>query len=114
VRSLITSPATGVAHRLGRGLAVSGHAWSGRGSVDVVATSIDFGQTWRPARLEEAPNRRAWQRWRADVPFPRAGYYEVWARATDSRGRAQPVIAPGWNPEGYVNNQCHRIAVTVT
>jgi DMSO/TMAO reductase YedYZ molybdopterin-dependent catalytic subunit len=114
VRSLITSPATGTAHPLGSGLEVTGHAWAGRGSVDVVAISIDFGQTWRPARLAEAPNHLAWQRWRGQVRFSRAGYYEVWARATDSRGRAQPMVAPGWNPEGYANNQCHRIAVAVT
>ena len=43
--------------------------------------------------------------------FPEAGYYEVWARATDRNGRAQPMVLPGWNPKGYLNNACHRIAV---
>ena len=65
------------------------------------------------AALLGAMSALAWQRWRMEIRFPRAGYYEVWARATDSRGRAQPMITPGWNPEGDVNNQCHRIAVTV-
>ena len=37
-----------------------------------------------------------------------------WARATDSAGRAQPMVLPGWNPKGYLNNACHRIAVQVT
>ncbi|MEE4190334.1 MAG: hypothetical protein V2I66_02080, partial [Halieaceae bacterium] len=41
------------------------------------------------------------------------GYYEVWARATDSSGVAQPMVVPGWNPRGYLNNATHRIAVKV-
>jgi len=64
--------------------------------------------------LARAPvNRFAWQRWHADVEFPKTGYYEIWARATDSAGRAQPMVLPGWNPKGYLNNACHRIAVQV-
>ena len=50
----------------------------------------------------------------ADVQFEQAGYYEVWARAVDYRGVSQPVVLPGWNPRGYLNNACHRIAVLVT
>jgi hypothetical protein len=45
--------------------------------------------------------------------MPEEGYYEVWARATDSEGRAQPMVVPGWNPKGYLNNATHRIAVKV-
>ena len=41
------------------------------------------------------------------------GYYEVWAKATDSLGKSQPMIVPGWNPKGYLNNACHRIAIKV-
>jgi hypothetical protein len=78
-----------------------------------VDVSIDFGRTWREAVLEPAPNRLAWQRFRIDLGFRQTGYYEIWAQATDSNGRAQPMVAPGWNPEGYANNMCHRIAVTV-
>jgi hypothetical protein len=25
----------------------------------------------------------------------------------------QPMVVPGWNPSGYLNNAMHRIAVTV-
>ena len=35
------------------------------------------------------------------------------ARATDDQGRSQPMVLPGWNPKGYLNNACHRIAVQV-
>jgi len=41
------------------------------------------------------------------------GYYEIWARATDQAGRMQPMLVPGWNPKGYLNNACHRVAVRV-
>jgi DMSO/TMAO reductase YedYZ molybdopterin-dependent catalytic subunit len=113
VKSIITRPATGTTLRAGQQLLVSGHAWAGDGDVAAVDVSIDFGQTWRQAVLDDPPNRLAWQRWRFNLGFRQAGYYEIWAQATDSNGRAQPMVAPGWNPEGYANNMCHRIAVTV-
>jgi DMSO/TMAO reductase YedYZ molybdopterin-dependent catalytic subunit len=113
VKSLITRPATGARHRLGSPLHVAGHAWAGDGSVAAVDVSIDFGQTWRQAVREPPPHRLAWRRWHVDVGFRRPGYYEVWAQATDANGRAQPMVAPGWNPEGYANNACHRVAVSV-
>ncbi len=77
-------------------------------------TSIDFGATWQQASIEPAANRLAWQHWSATVDFPESGYYEIWARAEDSNGNSQPVVLPGWNPRGYLNNACHRIAVGVT
>ena len=58
-------------------------------------------------------NRLAWQRWTANIDFPQDGYFEVWSRAVDETGRSQPVALPGWNPRGYLNNACHRIAVKV-
>ena len=42
-----------------------------------------------------------------------AGYYEIWARATDSAGVMQP-HAIDWNPKGYLNNTMHRVAVRVS
>ena len=74
---------------------------------------IDCGRTWSGAELQPPANRLAWQNWDLDVTFPEAGYYEVWARATDANGDAQPMVLPGWNPRGYLNNACHRIAVYV-
>ena len=79
-----------------------------RGSPD----SPRSGATWQKAKLDKPANPHAWQRWRADVAVPEAGYYEVWARATDDAGISQP-FAIDWNPKGYLNNTFHRIAVTV-
>jgi DMSO/TMAO reductase YedYZ molybdopterin-dependent catalytic subunit len=114
VRSLITFPKSGIVHTSGSPLEVRGHAWAGDRSVRHVHTSIDFGATWRRARVQRPANRLAWQRWSQSIEFPQPGYYEVWARAEDSAGEAQPMVLPGWNPRGYLNNACHRVAVSVT
>jgi DMSO/TMAO reductase YedYZ molybdopterin-dependent catalytic subunit len=114
VKSLITFPKSGISHAAGESLAIRGHAWAGDLSVVDVFTSIDFGATWQQASIEPAANRLAWQHWSATVDFPEPGYYEIWARAEDSDGNSQPVVLPGWNPRGYLNNACHRIAVGVT
>ena len=114
VKSLITSPQNGVKTARQQPLALHGHAWAGDVEVDALHLSIDFGRTWRRAALQPPANRLAWQNWDAEIRFPATGYYEVWARAVDSRGESQPMVIPGWNPKGYLNNSCHRIAVYVT
>jgi len=113
VKSLVTLPRSGSVHALGTPIEVRGHAWAGDRTVSRVEVSIDFGQSWQLAALGAPPNRLAWQRFRTLVRFPSPGYYEIWARATDSEGRAQPMVVPGWNPQGYNNNACHRVAVRI-
>ncbi len=110
VKSLITSPRSGMTVN-GSQLDVSGQAWAGDLKVTSVHTSVDFGQTWQAAEVAAPRNRLAWQQWRARVHFPKPGYYEIWARATDELGRSQPMLIPGWNPKGYLNNAAHRTAV---
>lgn len=113
IKSLITSPKSGLHHPLTKSLDIAGHAWAGDREVANVVYSVDFGATWQPTKLANPVNRFAWQRWQAQVKFPQAGYYEVWVRATDDRGVSQPLVIPGWNPKGYLNNAAHRIAVKV-
>ena len=114
VKSLITFPETkSVINNSSRETEVRGHAWAGDRAVSSVDVSMDFGATWIPADLSAPPNPFSWQRWQIDLTFPQDGYYEIWARATDSEGIAQP-FAIDWNPKGYLNNSLHRIALTVT
>ncbi len=113
VKSLITYPKSGAMLSEGKKLNIRGHAWAGELQVAQMAYSIDFGATWNDCSLEEPANRLAWQHFTAQIDFPKKGYYEVWARATDSKGVAQPILVPGWNPKGYLNNACHRIAVKI-
>ena len=112
VKSLITRPEAGITAPVGSALPVRGQAWAGDATVRRVDISLDFGQTWQTTRLSDPANPYAWQRWKTAVRFPVRGYYEIWARATDSDGKAQPPVVPGWNPRGYLNNVTHRIAVT--
>ena len=111
VKSLITSPQTGV-KVADRKLLVRGHAWAGDRSVSRVDITIDFGRTWVNAELNAPANPFAWQTFSTQVSFPERGYYEVWARATDDTGVQQP-FSIAWNPKGYLNNMMHRIAVYV-
>ena len=111
VKSLITFPKSGVTVPANRRLGVRGHAWAGDARVRSMFVSIDFGATWQKAKLLKPANPLAWQRWTAEVAFPEHGYYEIWARAVDEDGVSQPMVLPGWNPRGYLNNACHRIAV---
>jgi DMSO/TMAO reductase YedYZ molybdopterin-dependent catalytic subunit len=113
VKSLITYPKTGAMLRLGQKMTIRGHAWAGDHEVSAMHYSIDFGASWQTCQLSKPVNRLAWQQWTAQVNFPKKGYYEVWARATDAQGKMQPMLVPGWNPKGYLNNACHRIAVKV-
>ena len=111
VKSIVTFPKSGLTHPAAKPLPLRGHAWAGDLDVKEVSVSIDFGSTWQKTDLKKPANRLAWQRWSTEVTFPEIGYYEIWARATDSEGRSQSIVVPGWNPKGYLNNACHRIAV---
>ena len=113
VKSLITFPKSPLNLRNKKSLLVRGHAWAGDRSVKDVHLSINFGASWLKTSLSAPINPYAWQNWNTVINFPQKGYYEIWARATDSAGEMQPMVVPGWNPKGYLNNAMHRIAVNV-
>ena len=114
IKSIITYPKTGATIKKGSSLKIRGHAWAGELEVAKVEYSLDFGSTWKTCETEKIVNRFAWQHFSVSIKFTEKGYYEVWARATDSQGTAQPMILPGWNPKGYLNNASHRIAIKVS
>jgi DMSO/TMAO reductase YedYZ molybdopterin-dependent catalytic subunit len=114
VRSIITNPMNGAKLAAGtREVALRGASWAGDLSVRGVDVSVDYGQTWQQAKLEAPKNKYDWQRWSGTAKLPSDGYFEIWARATDSEGRMQPHVPPNWNPSGYGGNPFHRIAVLV-
>ena len=112
VRAVISFPADG-AKLASRKLDLRGHAWAGESEVRTVDISTDYGVTWKPAKVDAPPNKYAWQRFTASVDLPSAGYYEVWAKATDAKGVTQPFVAGNWNPQGYGGNPINRIRVLV-
>ena len=114
VRSILSSHAHGTRLAAGtRGLDLRGAAWAGDLSVRAVDVSVDFGASWNAMQVAAPANRYAWQRWQGRVALPADGYYEIWYRATDSRGAMQPHAAANWNPQGYAANPISRAAVLV-
>ena len=111
VKSLVTFPKTGAIVKADQQFEVRGHAWAGDLEVKAVDVSIDFGSSWISCSVTKPVNRLAWQHFSTKITLPEQGYYEIWARATDIQGKSQPMVLPGWNPKGYLNNACHRIAI---
>ncbi len=115
VRAIITSPANGTKlaagtreleaarRRLGRRLCGEGRSTSR-------STSAPPGSA--PSSRSRATNMTG-SAGPPRVKLPSDGYYEIWARATDSRGVMQPHVAGNWNPQGYGGNPMHRVAVLV-
>ncbi|MBK8008940.1 MAG: sulfite oxidase [Rhizobiales bacterium] len=111
VRSIITSPAEDT--RVARTLTVRGAAWAGDQTVRLVEISQDKGASWQKAELSAPKNPYDWTRFTTQISFSSSGAHEIWSRATDSTGKAQPSEAQGWNPQGYGANPVHRIRVSV-
>jgi DMSO/TMAO reductase YedYZ molybdopterin-dependent catalytic subunit len=89
-----------------------GRAWSGAAPVANVEVSVDGGENWSSARLDDedavAGRWIGWSfAWRAQP-----GDYELCCRATDAAGTPQP-LAQQWNVGGYANNAVHRVPVRV-
>ena len=77
-----------------------GRAWSGEATIRLVEVSADGGETWHEATLTGPNEPSCWVGWELPWAPPAAGRHELWVRATDSRGRRQPEIAPD-NADGY-------------
>lgn len=112
VKSSITAPVDQSKLALGAAATVRGFAWAGEQAIERVEVSTDGGSTWRSAKLSEPKLRFAWRLWQLDWKPAEPGYYTILSRATDSAGRAQPVVTP-WNPSGYLWNAIDRVGVTV-
>jgi DMSO/TMAO reductase YedYZ molybdopterin-dependent catalytic subunit len=89
VKSIVTFPRDD--HRtLPRGThVIRGRAWSGGGAITKVEVSIDGGESWHAAHLEEPRERWMWARW-SYLWEAQAGQYHIMSRATDEVGRVQP------------------------
>jgi sulfite oxidase len=112
VKSVITAPAPGAKFKMGESIAVAGKAWAGDNSITKVEISLDEGVTWKPAQLAKPGGKYAWRTFTYTVRPKRQGYMTILARATDSKGNIQPIVAP-WNPLGYFWNGIHRVGVTI-
>lgn len=99
----------------GRDASITGVAFNdGACPLETVLVSLDRGSSWKPAKLEAAGSPYGWSRWTATVNLP-AGTHEIWSRAIDELGRAQPLDGRQiWNPAGYEFNAVDRKRILVT
>ncbi len=111
VKSLITAPKDKSTVKAGV-VRVSGFAWAGEDDIGKVDISIDGGSSWVPASLGSERERYAWRQFTHDLKLNAPGYYTVMARATDEKGRIQP-LEPMWNPSGYLWNAIDRVRLNV-
>jgi hypothetical protein len=75
----------------GKDCRVHGAAWTGAADVSKVEVSTDGGGTWALAKLTGPAVPFAWRLWEYTWGSPTAGKHVLIARATDSRGRTQPL-----------------------
>ncbi len=113
IKSMITHPEPKKQFKVGETIKVRGHAWAGEDTVAKVLVSTDYGIRWQETKLSSPANKYAWNDWETELKFRGKGYYEIWARAFDNHGNAQPFIQP-WNPRGYMGNVIHRLPLTVS
>lgn len=113
VKSIIWSPLAGQSVHSGP-LEVAGCAWNdGAALLERVDVSIDGGLTWLEADLDQSASPFAWRRWRIELQLSQ-GEYTILARATDTAGRTQPMIADvKCNLDGYEYNGVDQVRVTV-
>jgi DMSO/TMAO reductase YedYZ molybdopterin-dependent catalytic subunit len=113
VKAQIARPAMAEVIPAGAPYRIFGAAWSGRSDIVKVEVSTDGGQTFAPARLLGKRIANAWRRWEFPWTAPSAaGRYTLMAKATDARGRTQPVNRDR-DREAYMINHLLPIHVSI-
>jgi len=110
----IAGPAEGETVSANSNVRVRGAAWTGNGEITKVEFSADGGSTWKEAKLLDESKPNAWRLWEFNWNTPaRSGRAILIARATDSKGRTQPIER---NPDRgtYMINHLLPITVEVT
>ena len=91
---------------------VKGAAWTADGIVTKVEVSCDGGKSWSEATLNGDATENAWRLWEFEWVTPGSGIYKLMARATDSRGRIQP-LERNVDANNYMISHCLPIEVEV-
>jgi DMSO/TMAO reductase YedYZ molybdopterin-dependent catalytic subunit len=92
VKAEIARPAEGETLPANMNVRVCGAAWACDAEIAKVELSTDDGATWNDAKLVGESNSNAWRLWEFNWQTPsQSGKQTLMARATDSKGRTQPV-----------------------
>jgi sulfane dehydrogenase subunit SoxC len=95
-------------------IVLDGRAWSGFAPIVAVEVSIDGGQSWMDAEVDDARlGQWAWQQWRFRWQPDAPGDYVLCCRARDAAGNDHRSL-PEWNLGGYASRKPHPVHVTVT
>ncbi len=92
MKAQIARPARQEIVRAGTTYRVRGAAWTGESEITKVELSTDGGKSWAEAKLLDKSVRHAWRLWEHAWQVPeKVGAYTLLVRATDERGRVQPM-----------------------
>jgi len=112
VKAEIARPENNELIRANENYTVKGAAWTGDAEVAKVEVTFDGGKSWGEATLKDDSIKNAWRLWAFEWRRPAPGSYTLMARATDSRGRIQPMERDA-NGGTYMINHCLPIEVEV-
>ncbi|HEX3817957.1 MAG TPA: sulfite oxidase, partial [Chthoniobacterales bacterium] len=113
VKASIARPGINEIIAAGTKYRVSGAAWTADGEIVKVEVSADSGKNWSEASLGEKQSPNCWRLWDWEWQTPNEpGGRILLARATDSRGRTQPMER---DPDrgSYEINHCLPIEVEI-
>jgi sulfoxide reductase catalytic subunit YedY len=115
VNSIIGYPVTGIKVRKTAGLIVRGVAFDGGHGIDKVQISIDSGETWEDAVLNnEDKGRYAYRAFTYTFKPKNSGRQTIMCKATNKKGEAQPFAEDiQWNHGGYKYNGIDEVTVEV-
>ena len=92
IKAEIAQPVANEILQANSNVRVHGAAWTSEGEIVRVEISVDGGKNWAGAKLIDHAARNAWRLWEYDWRTPsKPGKQTLVVRATDSRGRTQPV-----------------------
>ena len=92
---------------------IHGAAWSGESEIAAVEVTLDGGQNWQTAHLDDNRAPYAWRLWEFPWSNAERGIHVIGARAVDSRGRSQPIAPDSEELSGYGNNSIQSVKVSV-
>lgn len=87
----VARPMGGEVVPAGKPYRVFGAAWAGEADVTGVEVGTDGGKSWAGARLTGEEKPFCWRFWEYEWKSPPVGKTTLMARATDSKGRTQPM-----------------------
>ena len=112
INSMITAPEEGHVMRAAETAEIRGLAWDGGYGINRVEVSTDGGETWREAILAKDIGRFAFRGFLFPFSPPRAGTYQVMAKASNAIGQTQADKLI-FNPAGYHNNVPRWLTINV-